>query len=656
MTVSFGAVASGPARQFRGLRWSWFVVLAVCTALVYWPGLSGGYIFDDYPNLLHDTAWQVTAWEAGQWRRAIDAGYSSAFGRPLSMATFALNHVLTGLDPWPMKATNLAIHIANGVLILTLVLRLAGTSTFDAIASRASHVAWATAAIWMLHPLQVSTVLYVVQRMEMLATTCTLLALWCYVRARERQWAGRSAASWLIAAGGFALLGFGFKESALLTPAFALLIELFVFRFGDRNGHPDRRWQWSFSIGVALAMTVYLGFVLPHYLAADAYLSRDFSAGERLLTQGPVLAMYLGLIVWPRVGDMGFHYDDLAVSTSLWSPPGTLAAFALLLAIIAIAIHQARRRPWLSFGIGWFFVAHALTSNVVPLELAFEHRNYLALLGPALVAGCALALLPVRIARVATAGITIGLAMLCAVQAAAWSHPLNLAVALAARRPTSERAIYQLAAAQLEWNDARPGTIAWNRSRELFIRAANLPSRPVLSFQAVLLMDAQSGRAIAPSTWRDLHQRLSRNGFGVDDRTAIAAIVDCRVRGQCMWDDDALAGLLDDLVAQYPEEIALRVQRANHAFNVERDVGLSADMMRTAMRLDPDDPRHAYGLARFLLLGGAPNSDTEIDALIRQARRGDVNGLLEKELDELDRFRSASGHGSAARKSDAEMP
>ena len=208
-------------------------LLLLAALLVYGPGLTGSFIFDDYPNLVGDPDWKLTALTFEQLQRALGSGIASAFGRPLAIITFGLNHLLTGMDPYWMKLTNLLLHGLNGILAWLLVARLfALLPSSDLNPGR--YAAILLAAAWLLHPLQASTVLYVVQRMEVGAATGILLALLAYMQARSRQLEGRASAQWLLAALAAMLLGLGFKETALLAPGYAFLIELCVFRFSGK--------------------------------------------------------------------------------------------------------------------------------------------------------------------------------------------------------------------------------------------------------------------------------------------------------------------------------------------------------------------------------------------------------------------------------------
>src|SRR5690606_30189310 len=109
-----------------------------------------------------------------------------------------------------------------------------------------------------------------------------------------------------------------------------------------------------------------------------------------LLTQPRVLCMYLGQILWPLPQHMPFYYDWVQPSRSLLQPWTTAPAIATLSALLALAWWARVRQPLFALGVFLFFAAHTITSNVVALELAFEHRNHFALIGAVLAVGSVL--------------------------------------------------------------------------------------------------------------------------------------------------------------------------------------------------------------------------------------------------------------------------
>ena len=236
-------------------RYLFLAGLLATIALAYWPGRGGGFAFDDYPNIVDNAALHVTDWDRHAWLAASFSSNSGVGHRPLAMATFALNHVFTGLDPMPMKLTNIAIHAINACLVLGL-LRTLLTLAAPAIAVRRREwTARFAAAAWALHPINLMAVLFVVQRMESLCHMFVFAGLWLYLLGRQRQLAGERGGEWRIAVGilGGTVLGLLWKESAALLPLYAACIELCVLGARNAAGGRDRRIVAFFAILLVVA-------------------------------------------------------------------------------------------------------------------------------------------------------------------------------------------------------------------------------------------------------------------------------------------------------------------------------------------------------------------------------------------------------------------
>jgi protein O-mannosyl-transferase len=144
----------------------WLLALMTITVLIYLPGINGPFLFDDAQNIVSP----IQAWLDGRtgWQDIVFGNRSGLFGRPLPMATFLANAALSGLAAMPFKATNIAIHIICSILIYKLIFALLQRDPL--LGSRAKIYALLVCALWLLHPMQVSTVLYIVQRMAQLST------------------------------------------------------------------------------------------------------------------------------------------------------------------------------------------------------------------------------------------------------------------------------------------------------------------------------------------------------------------------------------------------------------------------------------------------------------------------------------------------------
>ena len=366
------------------------VTLLVVTILVYLPGLAGPFVFDDYLNIVTNPAIAIDSLDVKQLSHAALSNEMGAFARPLAKLSFALNYYLAGgfADPYWFKATNLVIHLVNTVLVFWLAqLLFSRHRSYPArrplTARNARWLPVAVAAAWSLHPLNLSTVLYVVQRMTSLASLFVLAGLIAFTYGRclleERNPHGTKL-MWIGLLSG-TLLGFACKETAVLLPLYALVIE-FVFFRDTRQEQVRRRLIRFYVISFVLLGLLALYWFFGHPdLELDTYNIREFSLGERLLTEPRVLWFYVSLLFLPISNRFSLFHDDLSISTGLLSPWTTVFALSGLILSVIVALVSRRKYPLLSFSILWFLVGHSMESSFISLELVHEHRNYLPSFG-----------------------------------------------------------------------------------------------------------------------------------------------------------------------------------------------------------------------------------------------------------------------------------
>lgn len=349
------------------------------TTAIYWPGLGGVFMLDDEANLA--PIWRWLEGEIG-WLQVVLGNESGPLGRPVAMLSFVLTAGLFGDSAIAFKAVNLSIHLAIGVV---LFLFLSSLLRRDSVLGK--HAAWyalAITAVWLLHPMLTSTVLYVVQRMAMLSALFVLLGLWGFIQGRlaletNRTWTG---CVWLfIGIPAFTALAALSKESGLLLPLLCGILEWAYFSpiKGLKRPAPARWFLGIFILAPIAIGTVYLAANPSFFL--DGYGNRPFSVTERLLTQARVLFDYTGSILLPVGQQFSLFRDDYMISTGLFQPMTTFGAIVGWLAIVVSAFCLRHAIPGFSAGIGIFLVGHAMESSFYPLFIYFEHRNYLPTVG-----------------------------------------------------------------------------------------------------------------------------------------------------------------------------------------------------------------------------------------------------------------------------------
>lgn len=358
-----------------------FFLILIGVIGIYWGGLYGTFLLDDLSNLSPlDNINRGTDKVIEFWRFTVE-GIASRLGRPISLFTFALqaHHWPSGI--WHFKYVNLMIHLLNGCLIFWLLLLLARIMALPD--QRGLLLALLTASLWLLHPFQVSTVLYVVQRMTELAALFTLAALLIYVRSRYLLAQGllTSTSFWISISIGIGLGGILAtlsKENGILLALYVLVLEATVLRTLPK----PRYWQiWS-GVFLYFPLLVLASYFVWHFDGLlKAYEIRDFTLVERLLTQSRVLTDYLFKILIPRPQSYGLFHDGFLISRSLLEPLTTVFAVGFIVFIFLGALLWRNKYPIFALGILWFFAGHVLESSFIGLVVYFEHRNYLPMLG-----------------------------------------------------------------------------------------------------------------------------------------------------------------------------------------------------------------------------------------------------------------------------------
>lgn len=428
-------------------KYRWGVALAVTLlvcCVLYWPALHGPFLFDDFPNLAaltsidHLTSWRDLGIYLSQPR--------SFPGRPLAMLTFLLQKSSWPSDPFPFKLVNLGIHLLNGLLVYRLVLVAARGYRPDADPARALLAALLASAAWLLNPIQLSGVALVVQRMTLLMAFFLLLGLLAYLHGllREDTSPVRRGA-WMLL-GLWVCMGLSFlsKENGILLPLFALVLDATILReYAARLPRGLKWWRRILIWPIVLFVFVYLaraGWTQFGY-PID---TRNFTEGQRLLTEPRILWDYVSRMFVPRFGVYGLYHDGYTVSRTLLSPWTTLPALLGVVMLGIVGLVTRKRWPLFALAVLWYLGGQLIESSTVLLELYFEHRNYTPSIG--LFMAAAIVIVWVDHAgrrKLALLASGIWIAACCvttALSARVYQSKDQLAAAWAAQQPQSNRA------------------------------------------------------------------------------------------------------------------------------------------------------------------------------------------------------------------------
>lgn len=535
---------------------SWILFSAILAAsLIYSVGLDGPLVFDDTFNLN-----PVRLWAKGRlpWQEVMFGNASGVLGRPVSMASFMLSAAAGRATALDFKLGNLITHLLCGLLIYLLLRRLISRGMQD---NRTATIGAAVlTSLWLLHPLHVSTVLYAVQRMAQLSALFVLAAILVYIRGRDALDAGQRSIALAYLFGGFPLLwalGLLSKENAALAPTLCLLIELAYYRPASTSRKTLGAF-YTLTLVIPLLAAVSILTLKPDKLLAG-YAIRDFGMFERLLSQLRALCSYIGMLLAPRGSEMGVFTDDFTVSTGLLTPPSTLIALLALSSVSIIAIRWRRTNP--HFFAGWFFflIAHGVESTILPLELYYEHRNYLPSVGLLLAIGGLALALPSRRNAYGKAFIAISVAAAIALgnvtwqQSKIWRTKDALVDQAIRHHPNSVRAAQAKFVATINRRDYAQAMRLLSR-----MAASREPRTRLLAHLDMVSTACLQGHGLQPR-WLDLAVADARDRLTVGEIQSVVLLMQSSKKGRCAPMDErriaeTFEAIADAAIAQADDE------------------------------------------------------------------------------------------------------
>jgi Flp pilus assembly protein TadD len=369
------AIRRQPGKDLLGftLKTSLTALTIFLVFLIYSSNLDGPFLFDDGSNITNNSAIRLTRLS---WSGLKEAATNSPLSnRPLAYISFALNYYFHSYRTVGYRTINILIHMSAGLFLFLFIKTTLSLPTLRSRYGNSSWLPYIAVLIWLVHPLQIQSVSYIVQRMNSMASMFYILSMLCYARARLGQ---SATVNWLWAAACIlsGLLALGTKETAATLPLFILLYEWFFFQ--DLSGKWLKR-HLPFLFGLAILFLgvslIYLdGHPLEKILAR--YEMRDFTPLQRVLTELRVLILYLSLLIYPHPNRLNLDYD-FPLSHSLIEPLTTLLALMAIFGLLGWSIRLAKKDRLISFCILWYFGNLAIESSIIGLEIVFEHRTYL---------------------------------------------------------------------------------------------------------------------------------------------------------------------------------------------------------------------------------------------------------------------------------------
>ncbi|PQP35664.1 hypothetical protein C6A37_01495 [Desulfobacteraceae bacterium SEEP-SAG9] len=393
--------------RFDQLQILMLLVFVLIGFSVYSNTFNSPFVFDDTTAIednLHIRMTEIS------WKTIADGAVGYSWTRPISMLSFAFNYYLGQYNPVGYHLVNTSIHILTGIFLFFFIKT---TLILPSLRSRYAHpvvIAFCSALLWLVHPVQTQSVTYIVQRMSSLAAMFFVLSFWLYAKGRLVQKQNSKDLNpdqiakikaqpikentqpptpdprpptpynylWFAGSALMGLLALGSKENAVVLPFFVFLYEWYFFQ--DLNGRwlkPYLKYLLGIVFLFVLIALIYMG-LNPWEIIFNLrdYLQNEFTITERVFTQFRVVIYYLSLMILPHPSRLNLDYD-FPLSHSLIDPITTLLSLGIIVGLLGVAIYMAKKERLLSFCILWFLGNLVIESSVIPLAIIFEHRLYL---------------------------------------------------------------------------------------------------------------------------------------------------------------------------------------------------------------------------------------------------------------------------------------
>lgn len=355
-----------------------FILFGLILLVSYSNSFQSSWQLDDKPNILKNNRIQLNEISLEQfWQAAHALPGSGGFYRPVACISLALNWFFGQDNVLGYHIVNFLIHCSTAWLLFLTIRtlfstpRLRGQYPFEQIA----FISATAALLWALNPIHTQAVTYIVQRMTSLAAMFSLFAILCYLKGRMSENITIRPIYFVCAAGSY-LLALLSKENAAII---ILTLPVFEFLFFQLTLSKHALARVAGGIVIGSIISVIAGLALRPDLfdqILNYYNNRPFTLSERFFTEQRIILHYLSQLFFPAPGRFSIEHD-IILSTSAITPWTTLAAILTNGILVLLAIRFGRRQPFLSLAILFYYICHLVESTIIPLELIFEHRNYL---------------------------------------------------------------------------------------------------------------------------------------------------------------------------------------------------------------------------------------------------------------------------------------
>ncbi|MFA7283052.1 MAG: tetratricopeptide repeat protein [Candidatus Omnitrophota bacterium] len=332
------------------------VALIIIVSAAFLPSLGNGFVnWDDQLYVTENSA--VADFSFSGAERIFSSFFAGNY-QPLTIFSYSLDRLFSGLNPYGYHLTNLILHLLNCLLVFWLFYLL----------SRLETVGLLTAVFFGLHPLRVESVAWISQRKDLLYAFFFLAALIFYLYYLRKD--KKERLYYYLALGSF-LCSLLSKAMAVVLPLVLMATDYFI---GRPKGESRIRDKIPF-----FALSVIFGAVALMGQYSDGAVRPDMPGGAWGMLSVPFYAVffYLQKIFFPAGLSCLYPRNDIHLSFGFFLLPAAYVVICILLFLL----NKGRKK--IVFSNLFFLICLLPVLQFVPLgeTMVADRYTYLASAG-----------------------------------------------------------------------------------------------------------------------------------------------------------------------------------------------------------------------------------------------------------------------------------
>lgn len=359
-----------PCRRQHGFS---IVAVFIILLLSYSNSFDCSWHFDDIPNIIKNSKIHILDLSWAHIKEISLGLRQDHVSRPVAYLSFAVNYYFGGLNVFGYHLVNFLIHFLSSVFLFLFVFNTLKLPLLkEKYQNYAYSIALLSTVLWAVHPIHVTSVTYIVQRMASMAGLFYIMSMYFYLKFRTTPSSSKYASAFACVV--FGLLALGTKENSAMLPISIFLYDLFLIQ-GLTWSNVKRN---IFLCLIAMIIVIGYAFIfsdISSIFSISGYKHRPFTMIERLLTEPRVILFYISLLLYPLSSRFALIHD-FDISKSIFDPWTTVLSFTAIAFIVFVSLAKSKKWPLFAFCVIFFFINHFIEGSFIPLEIIYEHRNY----------------------------------------------------------------------------------------------------------------------------------------------------------------------------------------------------------------------------------------------------------------------------------------